>query len=278
MTIENEKMDGQLYKMQKERKKIRKDLKIAWDTFAKKSDSKVQSTLFFTYFLDVFELMLRIKLLTNTTKRFRINTRKLNLISRISSNSRYGIQAFVNWRRCTHLCPMPSIDMQELTNQGTEALVGRVKAEQEKKQALLLENERLMKDIKERIPAEDQEVSQDILRKVIDILETTQLVRFFLVHDKSSPKILKCMSVAFQRIASFVDDKTAEAFRKNQRIKNELVIHHNQQSRSLERIFELEAINSKIRLEHMKWDKEHDIKNFRSKMTCTPDMEFYFQS
>ena len=44
MTVENEKMDGQLYKMQKERKKIRKDLKIAWDTFSKKSDSKVQST------------------------------------------------------------------------------------------------------------------------------------------------------------------------------------------------------------------------------------------
>ena len=44
MTVENEKMDGQLYKMQKERKKIRKDLKIAWDTLAKKSDSKVQSS------------------------------------------------------------------------------------------------------------------------------------------------------------------------------------------------------------------------------------------
>ncbi len=81
-----------------------------------------------------------------------------------------------------------------------------------------------------------------------------------------------------QRISSFVDDKTAEAFRKNQRIKKELGIHRDQQNRSLQRIADLETKNAQLRAEKKQWEKENDLKDSKSRMTCTPDMEFSFGS
>ena len=70
-------------------------------------------------------------------------------------------------------------EFKELTILGTEALATKYRADQEKKQALILEHERQIRELNERIAAEDAEISQKMLNQVIQIIDDAQLVGIF---------------------------------------------------------------------------------------------------